>query len=87
MSRVSEGESFWGPKGPKAKEEIKKCLNVRQKLGTSSMIGYTTVVPALGCCGGCQKITIVIFTHKQQYLSSDMKTKVVQYIPRLNINI
>ena len=33
-------------------------------------------------CGG-QKITIVIFNYKQRLLSIDMKTKVVQHVPRI----
>ena len=39
--------------------------------------------------GGCgrQKKIIDIFTHKQQHLSIDMKTKIVQHVPRINISI
>ena len=33
------------------------------------------------------KKTIAIFGYKQQLLSMDMKTKVFQYIPRINISI
>ena len=49
-------------------------------LGTSSMIGKLT-----GCGGG--KKNIVILTYKQQLLSIDMKTKVVQHVPRTNLSI
>ena len=35
-----------------------------------------------GC--GCQKKSIAIFTYKQRLLSIDMKTKVVQHVPRIN---
>ena len=30
---------------------------------------------------------IVIYTHKQQHLSIDMKTKIVQHVPTINISI
>ena len=33
------------------------------------------------------KKTLVIFTYKQRHLSIDMKTKVVQHVPRINISI
>ena len=33
------------------------------------------------------KKIIDIFTHKQQHLSIDMKTKIVQHVPRINISI
>ena len=38
-----------------------------------------------GCC--CQKKTIDIYTHKERHLSIDMKTKIVQHVPRINISI
>ena len=30
---------------------------------------------------------IVIYTHKQQHLSIDMKTKIVQHVPTINLSI
>ena len=35
-----------------------------------------------GCCCGCPKKTIAIFSNKQWLLSLDMKTKVVQHVER-----
>ena len=64
------------------KEE--KCLNVRQKLGTRNVIenlknlkNYSHSLIQL------QKKTIAIFSYKQRLLSIDMKTKVVQHVPRI----
>ena len=38
-------------------------------------------------CGRGQKKTIAIFGYKQWLLSLDMKTKIVQHVPRINISI
>ena len=35
----------------------------------------------------CQKKSIDVFIHKQRHLSIDMKTKIVQHVPRINISI
>ena len=35
----------------------------------------------------CQKKIIDIYTHKERHLSIDMKTKIVQHVPRINISI
>ena len=39
------------------------------------------------CGGGGGKKSIALFTHKQRHLSIDMKTKIVQHGPRINISI
>ena len=39
------------------------------------------------CQKPCQKISIDVFIHKQRHLSIDMKTKIVQHVPRINISI
>ena len=39
----------------------------------------------IGCCG-CPKKSIAIFGYKQWLLSLDMKTKVVQHVPRINLS-
>ena len=46
---------------------------------------YDWVSHGWGCC--CQKKLIDIFTHKQRHFSIDMKTKIVQHVPRINISI
>ena len=37
--------------------------------------------------GGVKKKHIDIYTHKERHLSIDMKTKIVQHVPRINISI
>ena len=43
----------------------------------------------LGCCWWCggPKKSIAIFGYKQRLLSLDMKTKIVQHVPTINISI
>ena len=48
------------------------------------MIGLLT---GKGAAAAVKKKSIDIFTHKQRHLSIDMKTKIVQHVPTINISI
>ena len=37
--------------------------------------------------GGVQKKSIDVYIHKQRYLIIDMKTKIVQHVPTINLSI